>query len=60
MNDDDEFIEEVSSVAVPDSGVSESVPQFFVLTVMLLAVEKCHNKKKASCDFLALLHAVTM
>ena len=44
MSDDDEFTEEVTSTAVPDSGVSQNVPQFFVLTVTLLAVEKCHKK----------------
>ena len=30
MNDDDEFTEEVTSVAVPDSGVLENVPPFFL------------------------------
>ena len=29
MNDDDEFTEEVTSVAVSDSGVHEYVSQFF-------------------------------
>ena len=32
--------------AEPDSRVSENIPQFLVLTVMLLAVEKHHKKKE--------------
>ena len=60
MNEDDELTEEVTSVAAPDSGVSVMCHNFFVLTVTLCAVEKYHIKKKASCDFLALLHAITM
>ena len=50
-NDDDEFTEEVTSVAVPDSRVSENVPQFIVLTVMLLAVEKCHKNRRHHVTF---------
>ena len=46
MNDDDEFMEEVTSVAAPDSGVCENVTQFFVLTVTLLAVENTHTHTK--------------
>ena len=46
MNDDDEFMEEVTSVAAPDSGVCENVTPFFVLTATLLAVENTHTQKE--------------
>ena len=46
MNDDDEFMEEVTSVAAPDIGVCENVTKFFVLTDTLLAVENTHTQKE--------------
>ena len=51
MNDDDEFTEEVTSVAVSDSGVYKYVSQFFMVTVMLLAVEKHHKKGRYHVTF---------
>ena len=47
MNDHDEFMEEVTSVAVPDSGVLQNVPQCFLCSQScFLLLENSHKKKE--------------
>ena len=46
MNDDDEFTEEVTSVAAPDSGVSENVPQLFLCSQSCFLLLKNARKKE--------------
>ena len=45
-DDDDEFTEEVTPVAVPDSGVSENVPQLFLCSQSHFMVLKMAQEKR--------------
>ena len=67
MNDDDEFTEEVTSVAVSDSGVSDNVPQFFFFcahshaSCFLLLKNATKKKEGVMCHvtFWLSLHTIT-
>ena len=51
MNDDDEFTEEVTSVAMPDGGVLEHVSHFLCSQSHFLLLKNATKRKNVLCNF---------